>query len=253
MDLSVGQAVLLFFTSALACAINAVAGGGSLLSFPMLTIGLGLPERLANATNSVGLWPGSLSGGLGFKNLLGGAKKHILWLLPYTMAGSVCGALLLLNTPDKLFRQAVPVLILFAALLLLLQPKVKAMVGHPHDMPRWVGPLLQFFVAVYGGYFGAGMGIMMLASFALTIEGNTHELNAIKNWLGVAINVSCSGLFLWQGLVVTQPALVFVCGAVVGGYLGARWSQRIDPNKLRTGIAISGLILALWFAYRAWF
>ena len=243
------QGAGLVLVGALASAINAVAGGGSLLSFPYI-VGLGIGDKIANATNSVGLWPGSLTGGLGFMNRFGATKKYLRAMIPPTLVGSALGAVLLLNTPTKAFRQAIPFLILLAAVLLLLQPRVKALVGK-RALPAWAAPLLQLLVALYGGFFGAGMGIMMLALFALTMEGDLHELNAVKNWLSLLINLVCSSVFLVKRLVLPLEGGLLVLGGLVGGYVAAYVSQRFDPNRLRTVIAVYGLGMAAWFFYRA--
>ena len=244
------QGAGLVVVGALASGINAVAGGGSLLSFPYL-VGLRIPDVVANATNSVGLWPGSLAGGLGFAKRLGAMRRHLPAMLPPTVVGSALGALLLLRTSDAAFRRVIPFLILFAALLLLAQPRVKALVGR-RSLPRWTGPLLQGLVALYGGFFGAGMGIMMLALFALTMEGDLHELNAVKNWLSLVINVVCSAVFLVKRLVLPLEGGLLVLGSLVGGYAAARFSQRFDPARLRPIIATYGLGMAAWFFWRAY-
>ncbi len=237
---------------AIASGLNSVAGGGSLISFPTLTVGLGLGEKIANATNSVGLWPGSIAGGLGFANLIEKTGHHLKVLFLPTMLGSIAGAFLLLNTSNETFKRVIPVLIFLASTLLLLQPKVKAMVlKHEKVVPIWLGFVLQFLVSLYGGYFGAGMGIMMLACFSLYMDGNTHELNAVKNWLGLVINFTCSIVFFIKKLVLWQPALVLACGAMVGGYLAARFSQRFNPNKLRFAIAAYGYVMGSFFVWRA--
>ncbi len=237
---------------AVASGINAVAGGGSLVSFPFLTVGIGLKEVVANATNSVGLFPGSFAGGVGFSNLFEKTGRYLKVLVAPTVVGSVVGAWLLLTTPNEVFRKIIPVLILLASLLLLLQPQVKKLVGHKQALPTWAGVVLQLLVSVYGGYFGAGMGIMMLACFALYIEGNVHELNAVKNWLSLLVNFSCSIVFLLKGLVVIEVALCVVVGALIGGFAAARVSQRFDPNRLRLAIAGYGIVMTGFFAYRAY-
>lgn len=239
------QGAGLVAVGAVASAINAVAGGGSLLSFPYL-IRLGLPDIPANATNSVGLWPGSLAGGVGFLKRFGATKRYLPAMLPPTVVGSTLGAFLLLHTSDAGFRKAVPFLILLAAALLLLQPRVKTLVGR-RSLPRGAGPLLQLLVAVYGGFFGAGMGIMMLALFALTMEGDLHELNAVKNWLSLVVNLVCSAVFLVKRLVLPLEAGLLVAGGLVGGYGAARFPQRFDPSRLRPVIAVYGLGMAAWF------
>lgn len=238
-----------------------MAGGGSLISFPYLVlsskiggvfqVGGGLSEKIANATNSVGLFPGSLTGGIGFSNLFEKSGKHLKRLLLPTAVGSVAGALLLLNTTDTTFAKVIPVLILLAATLLTLQPKVRQMIGGSRHMPVWAGLIIQFLVSVYGGYFGAGMGIMMLACFSFYMEGNVHELNAVKNWLSLLINFTCSIVFIAKGLVVWTVAPWIIAGSLVGGFVAARVSQRFDPGKLRVAIAVYGFAMAGYFAYRA--
>ncbi len=245
------QGLGLVAVGAIASGINAVAGGGSLVSFPFI-VGIGIPVKIANATNSVGLWPGSLTGGLGFLQRFGTTKKYLPAMIPPTAIGSVCGAFLLLNTSAKNFERVIPFLILLAAILLLIQPKVKELVGH-RALPAWAAPLLQFLVAVYGGFFGAGMGIMMLACFALTMEGDIHELNAVKNWLGLIINFVCSAVFIWKGLVLPLEGGLLVFGGLIGGYFAARVSQRFDPDRLRGVIAVYGLCMAAYFMWRAFF
>lgn len=238
---------------ALASGINSVAGGGSLLSFPALTLGLGIPERTANATNSTGLWPGSLAGAFGFLNLLPKTAKYLKVLFLPTLTGCSVGAWLLLASGERVFRAVVPGLLLFAALLLWFQPHIKAYVERRGHTVSSLGALvLQFVVSVYGGYFGAGMGIMMLAVFALYMEGNIHEINAAKNWLGLIINLVASTIFIWQGLVLLEPALALAIGSILGGFAAARVSQRIDPDKMRVAIACYGLVTAAYFAFKTW-
>jgi uncharacterized protein len=241
----------LFAIGAIASAINTVAGGGSLISFPALTVGYGLPSLIANATNSVALWPGSMSGAIGYWNLISKAGRYFKALLLPTLLGSIVGALLLVKGGQGAFTRVVPFLIFFAALLLVLQPKIKKWAtrkGHQVSLPA--GLFAQFLVAIYGGYFGAGMGIMMLGTFALTMEGDIHELNAVKNWLGLFINLVCSIYFVVQGLVRFEMALPLTLGSLVGGYASARFSQKIEADKLRIAIAIYGIGMAAWFLFR---
>jgi len=247
-----GQAILLVCVGAAASGLNAVAGGGSLISFPTLTLAIGLPENIANATNAAGLWPGSIAGGIGFRNLLPKTAHYLKALFIPTLLGSICGAFLLLYTSNEIFMRVVPGLILLASILLLFQSKVKRFVlGHESKLPEAYGWVLQFLVATYGGYFGAGMGIMMLAAFALYMDGTIHELNAVKNWLGVIINFSASVVFFAKGFVVLWPAVCILLGALVGGFLAARVSQRFNPDKLRIAIAIYGFAMTAFFIYRA--
>lgn len=233
--------------------INAVAGGGSLISFPLLRFGIGLPSTVANATNSVSLWPGSLSGAFGFSNVFEKTKHHLRTLLLPTILGSVAGAFLVAFTDPHIFDRIVPWLILFAAVLLMLQPRVKKLLNRRDRTPHPYSAILaQFLVSVYGGYFGAGMGIMMLAAFAFYIEGNVHELNAVKNWLGLVINFSCSIVFAFKGLIDYNVALWLALGSIVGGFAAAKLSQRIQPDRLRTVIAIYGVAMAAYYLAKAW-
>jgi hypothetical protein len=245
--------VALFLVGAVASGINAVAGGGSLISFPCLTLGFGLPSLIANATNSVGLWPGSLSGAWGFRNVLGPTQKYLRLLVAPTLIGSAAGAYLLTITDKRVFEAAVPVLLLIATVLLYLQPQVKAWVlgDRAHIGPAWA-ILLQTLVAIYGGYFGAGMGIMMLAVFGLFMHANTHEINAVKTILGVGINLTASILFFSKGMVVFVPALALTLGSIVGGYAAAKGSQKVDPDRLRVAIALFGFGMAAHFAWLLW-
>ncbi|HEY0866895.1 MAG TPA: sulfite exporter TauE/SafE family protein [Fimbriimonas sp.] len=239
---------------ALASGINAVAGGGSLISYPTLTLGMGIADKIANATNSVALWPGALAGAFGFLNLLKKTGHYFKTLFLPTLLGSSLGGWLLIITSEEMFSFVVPWLILLAALLLMFQPRVKAFVLGPHrKVSEPVGWLLQFLVSVYGGYFGAGMGIMMLASFALYMEGTIHELNAVKNWLGLIINFAVSVLFIVKGMVILDVAAALIVGSVIGGFGAAKVSQRFDPEKMRLAIAIYGVGMAAVYLYRAWF
>lgn len=217
-----------------------------------MSISLGLSEKIANATNSVALWPGSLTGGIGFAGQLERTRHAFKTLILPTLLGSGLGAWLLLVTSPGAFRRIVPFLVLFAVVILLIQPKVKQWVSGPHGrLPVWAGMILQFMVSLYGGYFGAGMGIMMLACFALYIDGNIHELNAVKNWLGLAINFAASMIFIWQGMVLLAPAVCLTIGSLVGGYAAAKVSLRFDPEKLRPAIAVYGVAMSGYFFWRA--
>lgn len=241
---------LLFVVGAVASAVNAVAGGGTLLSFPVL-VASGLPPLLANATNAVALWPGSLAGAVGFLPRLREARRRFLWLGPPTVFGALLGAWLLTRTNPRAFAVAVPILLGLATLLLALQPRFKAIVESGERPPSPVlGGALQGLVAVYGGYFGAGMGVLMLGVYGLFLSGTLHEHNAVKAWLGLAINLVASVVFVLEGLVEPWPGLAMAFGAIVGGYWAARSSQRIDPDRLRRAVVGLGVVLTVVFALR---
>jgi uncharacterized protein len=243
--------VALFCAGFLASSVNAVAGGGSLLSFPLL-IALGVPPLSANATNAVALWPGSLASAFGFWDQLTRTKKQLPYLVPPTLLGSLFGAWLLTHTPERLFHFVVPVLVLAATSLLGFQKKIRAFaLGGKTKVPVSAGMFLQFLVAVYGGYFGAGMGIIMLAVFGLFVEGTLHEHNALKAWLGVAINLVASMFFLREGLLWLVPGISMMAGAMAGGYFSARLSQRVNPDQLRKGVVALGVLMTAWFFWSA--
>lgn len=236
----------------IASGINTVAGGGSLISFPFLTLGVGIPSLQANATNSASLWPGSLAGALGFKDLLHKTQRYFLTLAVPTLIGSTLGAWLLTISPTKTFDSVIPFLILLAAVLLVVQPKIKERARkNDRTTPLWLGVAIQFLVATYGGYFGAGMGLMMLGSFALYMEGNIHELNAVKNWLGLIVNLVASIFLALKGLVMWAPFVALTAGSLVGGFLAAKYSQRVDSDKLRVLIAAYGFMMTVYFFMRA--
>ena len=250
--MSIVDTLLLFVTGSAASGINSVAGGGSLVSFPFLTLGLQIPDRIANATNAVGLFPGSFAGGIGFNNQFEKTRHAFKLLVVPTALGSIIGALLLLNTRDSVFKAVVPFLILFAAVLLWYQPKIKLWMQESNRLkisPAF-GVVMQFLVATYGGYFGAGMGIMMLATFALYIEGTTHELNAVKNWLGTIINIACSAVFLSKGLVDVGVAVPLALGGFCGGFLTAKLSLKVNPDLMRKWISIYGFAMTIYYFYR---
>lgn len=240
----------LFLAGAAAAAINSFAGGGTLISFPVV-VGLQVPEKIANATNSFALWPGSMAGAFGFREHLPKMKGHLLDLLLPTILGSLLGAWLLVTTSDETFRAIVPALILLATLLLAFQPQIRAKfsTGKKRLHPG-LGFVLQMLVSIYGGYFGAGTGILMLASIGLFVEASLHELNLIKNWLALTINFAASALLIWQGLVMWVPAIALMSGAIIGGYLAARWSQKVDSERLRRLIVAYGFLMTGWFVWR---
>ena len=189
---------------------------------------------------------------MGFLNLLPKTAKHLRLLCLPTLVGSVLGAELFIHTSVRLFDKVVPWLILLAACLLLFQPTVKGLASKGGRKPHpSVAALLQLLVALYGGYFGAGMGIMMLAVFALFMEGTVHELNAVKTWLGVIINFSASIMFVFERIIDPTFAMLLTIGSIIGGFYAAKYSQKVDPDKMRMVIAAYGLVAATYFMYKA--
>src|SRR3954471_18975805 len=206
--------------------INSIAGGGTLVSFPAL-LWTGRDPVLANATSTVALWPASLAGVYGFRReLKGGARCFLLFGAP-SLLGGVLGAVLLLRTPSETFARLVPFLILFATLLLAAQEPISRKLGRVEGTKPtrawWVGAVVfQFLVGVYGGYFGAGIGILMLAALGLLGLHDIHRMNAVKTVLAAVMNGVSVVVFVIDGKVDWHFALVMAVAAIGGGYLGAR-------------------------------
>ncbi len=239
--------LLAFLSSLLAGVINAIAGGGTLITFPSL-VWLGLDPIVANITNTVALWTGSFFGAIGFRGKFKGIKHLILPFLIASTFGALLGALILIITPSQTFKSLVPFLILFAVLVLALSEPIKRLslrfsqiYVHP-----FIPLFLQFLTGVYGGYFGAGIGIIMLASISLSGISHIHTANALKNLLGFSINFVGAIVFLISGKISWLHALVMMPGFALGGYLGAKLSQRLRPSKIKAFIIAWGLFLAFY-------
>jgi uncharacterized membrane protein YfcA len=240
---------LVFLAGALAAAINAFAGGGSLISFPAL-VWLGLDDKIANATNGVSLFPGSFSSALGFRSHWKDARRDMVLYSGFAIVGSVAGAWLLVLGSNAVFRLVVPFLILFASLLMANQKRIRRW-GGSRQAPRWAGPLGQMAVSVYGGYFGAGQGILMLALYGHTMEGDIHRHNAVKSMVAFWVNLASSVVLASQGLVDWRLGAAMAAGALVGGFSSAKLSQKVNPDRLRWAVVAYGFIMGGWFLYRA--
>jgi uncharacterized membrane protein YfcA len=236
-------------TGGLAAALNAVAGGGTLLTFPVL-MAFGYSALHANATCSAALWLGGLASALGYSGQLKKTRPYLRTLFLPSVLGSVLGAWLLSRTSEQVFKLVVPALVLLATVLLAAQPYLRPKEAS-RRIPPWLGMALQFLICIYGGYFGAAMGILMLAMMGLFMEGDLHQLNALKAWLAVLINVIAAVMFLYQGLVQVRPMLAIGTGALLGGYLTARNVQKLDPGRLRVGVVTLGLALSAWCTWQA--
>ena len=226
--------------------INALAGGGTLISFPAL-IALGVPDVAANITNTVALCPGYLGGAIAQREDLRGQQRRLWILLPAGIIGGIAGSLLLLVASEQVFHVLVPFLILLAALLLAVQDQVRDWVRmRSHDEPgkRGGGAVLPVgLAAVYGGYFGAGMSVIVLAVLGLFLDDTLPRLNALKQCISLSINVAAAIFFLFSGMVIWPLAVVMATGALAGGAVGGRIAGRINPVLLRwTVVAISSVI-----------
>jgi len=230
--------------------INSIAGGGTLVSFPAL-LWTGRDPVLANATSTVALWPASLAGVYGFRRELkgGGARLFLLFGAP-SLAGGVLGAVLLLRTPSETFARLVPFLILFATLLLAAQEPISRKLGRAEGSKPtrawWAGAtVFQFLVGVYGGYFGAGIGILMLAALGLLGFTDIHRMNALKNLLAICINGVAAVYFIASGAVIWSDVLVMTFAAIVGGYTGARLAYRLGRRFVRLAVIVIGLVMSV--------
>jgi uncharacterized membrane protein YfcA len=248
--------LVLSLSAMAAGAVNSVAGGGTLLSFPPL---LRLMEAVnANATSTVALMPGSLAGGLGYRKEVWECRALILRLLIPSVLGGAVGSLLVTRLPPKVFATLVPWLILTAASLFLIQGPVKRLIGAgKHGPPSgWAvaGVVVgQFLIAVYGGYFGAGIGILMLSVLPFMGTENIHQTNAAKTILAAVINGVTVVVFVFEGVVVWHYALVMAAAAIVGGYLGAHFARKLPAVYVRALVIAIGFGLGgyyLWKEFR---
>ena len=265
-----GEAAILLAAGAAAAAMNAMAGGGTILTYPALVLA-GHPPVAANATSTVALLPAAAASLFGFRREV---ETHRAWLktllLPSLLGGAI-GSVLLLRTPDRLFAQLAPLLVLFATLLFLAQgllgrrrgavrtagggpepePQLPGDAGDPGDAGagsdysrRWLAAwLFQLAVAIYGGYFGAGIGILMLAVLGFLGLSDIHAMNGLKNFFNLCINSLAAGYFIWRGAIDWPAALVLMAGAILGGYSGARFSRRIGREKARAAVVAIGLLV----------
>lgn len=236
-------------------AVNALAGGGTLITFPMLTA-VGVPAVAANVTNTVALCPGYLGATFAQKKDLKGQHMRLWFILPASVVGGVLGGILLLKTGEHAFRRLVPFLILLAVGLLAAQDRLRAWVVNRtvrkegetiHD--AWaVLPVVP--AAVYGGYFGAGVSVIVLAVLGLVLEDSLTRLNALKQAVSFSINIAAAVFFLFSGKVVWSAAAVMAAGALAGGALGGRLAGRIRPLVLRRIVVTAGIAISLVYLFR---
>jgi uncharacterized membrane protein YfcA len=254
------QIVLACFAALCAGAVNSVAGGGTLLTFPVL-IALLTPEFrdhaavIANQTSTAALIPGIFAAAWGYRGQLVHSQQWLKWLLPPSIVGGLIGGLLVVRFPDQ-FGALVPWLILTAAVLFVLQPQIARWtgIGKPHAQPHGATiagiVVFQFFVGIYGGYFGAGIGILMLSSLSLMGLSDIHVINGLKNCLAFSLNAVAVGIFAVFGHIEWRLSAPMLCASIVGGYLGARTAQKIDRRVVRWIIVAIGFSLATYYFWR---
>lgn len=246
----------LCFAAAAAGGVNSVAGGGTLLTFPALLAILGNPAEAAvaaNATSTVALFPGSLAAMAGYRRELLETRAWAAVLLWPSLLGGLAGALLVTELPAAAFKALVPWLILTAALLFWVQPRVVRALGlgqqsdRPQPRNRTLVIVFQFLVAVYGGYFGAGIGILMLTALAVMGLHDIHQMNALKTLLASVINGIAVVVFVAKDKVDWPLALLMAAAAIIGGYGGAHLARRLDRNLVRRAVVVIGLSLAGYY------
>jgi hypothetical protein len=231
-------------------AINALAGGGTLITFPTL-LALGIPPVVANVTSTVALCPGYFGATLAQLKDIRSQSQRLWLVLPAALAGGILGGILLLHTEEKVFQALVPFLILLAALLLAIQTPLRAWLNRrlqahsAQGIPAvWAIPLV-LLAAVYGGYFGAGLSVIVLAALALILDDSLTRLNALKQAVAFGVNIAAAGFFLFSGKVVWSLALVMAIGALIGGVLGGKLASNVNPNTLRWLVVSIGILVAL--------
>ena len=243
-----------FGAALLAGLINSVAGGGTLLTFPTL-IWLGLNPVTANATSTVAVWPGVVGSAWGYRRELRAVEARLFWLLIPSVIGGLAGAWLQRFTPPALFDRLIPYLLLFATLLFLVNEPVQRWMksdAAAHGSARWLAAVLifQLLVAVYGGYFGAGIGIFMLAALGIMGMTDMHQMNGLRVLLGGTINGVAIVYFVANRMVYWPDVLVMAAGTIAGGYGGAGLARRVGAKVVRRLVIAVGLGLALSFFIR---
>ncbi|MFI5707727.1 sulfite exporter TauE/SafE family protein [Kribbella sp. NPDC051620] len=223
--------------------INAVVGSGTLLTFPTL-LAVGIPPVLANVSNNIGLSPGTAAGAIGYRRELEGQRGRMLRLIPASLLGGIVGAVLLLKLPGSAFKAVVPGLILLGCVLVALQPWLSKRISlpmHTHRGAWWVIPAV-FCAGVYGGYFGAAQGVLLMAILGIGMDANLQRMNGLKNVLATVVNGVAAILFIIVADVDWLAAALIAVGSTIGGFVGARYGRKLPPTGLRALIVVIGIV-----------
>ncbi len=243
-DLSVAEIVCIALAGMAAGTINTVVGSGTLITFPVL-LAFGYAPVTANVSNTIGLAPGSVSGAVGYRAELAGQRERAVRLGTMSVLGGITGAVLLLVLPSSAFKEIVPAFIAIALVLTILQPRINAwLVRRQIELHQRHHPLTAaavYLTGIYGGYFGAAQGILLLAILGVALDQNLQRTNALKNVLAGLVNGVAGVYFLFVAHVAWGPAAVIAVAAVVGAQLGARYGRRLDPGALRVLIVVVGI------------
>jgi uncharacterized protein len=254
--LTIAFAVLLFIAGVLGGALNSVAGGGSFIAFPALLF-TGVPPIPANATNTIALWTAAAASGGAYRKHLDVPRRVMIPLLTASLVGGLIGAILLLKTPAQTFMRVLPWLTLGATLLFAFSKKLAgsrgSVIEHEASNTALAGTtLFQFAVAVYGGYFGGGMGIVMLAMLAALGMTDIHAMNALKSVMGFVINGVAVVTFIVAGAVYWKHGIIMIAGGIIGGYLGAHYAQKMPPLWIRTFVVLVGAGMTAYFFWKSY-
>jgi uncharacterized membrane protein YfcA len=243
--MSLLHALAIFGAGIAAGTINTVVGSGTLITFPVL-LGFGYAPVVANVSNTIGLVPGSAAGAIGYRRELSGQGKRTAPLALASLAGGIIGAVLLLSLPASAFKSIVPAFIAVALILILAQPRLsRALGGARNEQRQTAGPLAVlgvFASGVYGGYFGAAQGILLLSILGLALDETLQRINALKVVLAGLVNLVAGVIFIFAAHVAWGPALLIALGSILGGVLGARQGRRLPPAALRLLIVIVGVV-----------
>jgi len=249
------QAVFLFFAAGIAGTLNAVAGGGTFISFPAL-MATGVPAVQANATNTVALWPGLAASTGAYLKRLDVPRRLLVPLLLTSVVGGLAGSLLLLKTPQYIFMHLVPWLLLSGTLLFAFGNKIRTIAGKTAVMEDWrkaswrviaVTSIVELLIAIYGGYFGAGIGFITLGMLAALGMSDVHAMGAIRTLLAVVINAAAVLMFILARAVLWPHCLVMIAGALIGGWFGAHYAQKADPVKVRRVVIAIGVAMSAYY------
>jgi uncharacterized protein len=244
--LGLGTATLLFLAAAVGGAINAVAGGGSFIAFPALLFAGAAPVA-ANATNTIALWPGNAASAVAYRGELGEVRREVLPMGIASFLGGIAGSWLLLRTSNETFVRLIPWLLLFATLLFSFGKPVSRALAHGQRTSLTVGVVAQGAISVYGGYFGGGMGIMILAVLSLLGMTAIHRMNALKTLLSTLVNGVAVVAFVLARAVLWAPGVVMIAGGILGGYAGASVARQTNPAHVRV------LVLAVAWGMTTYF
>ena len=256
LPLTLEHAIFLFVAGILGGALNAVAGGGSFLTFPALLF-VGVPPIPANTTNALALWTGAAASGGAYRNRLDAPRRMLVPLLAAGVAGGIGGAFLLLRTPAHTFMRVLPWLMMGATLLFIFGNRLarRRSAGHRREITTAAivgAAIFELIIAVYGGYFGGGMGIVNLAMMAAIGMTDIHAMNALKSILGVAINGVAAMVFVVKGAIYWRQGIVVIAGALIGGYFGAHYAQKLPQAWVRGFVIVVGIGMTAYFFVRAY-